>query len=213
MVQASPIEKYLAELATRLPASPGARDMLDEARDHLLEAAVVYEPTGASREVSERRAVQEFGTVEQLARDFRAVIVVRDAQRQARWQLTVVGLLGACGIAVFRLVPVWLGQLSDVLPPPLVAAVAAVVLLWPSLVLLTLSLTSRIWCEAGWIAGLANVRTAVSWLFAFGLPLCASMVTDQAAMLVGASHAWLLAGALGGCLVTRRVVPDLIPHR
>ena len=212
MVQASPIEKYLSQLATCLPATPAGRDMVDEARDHLLEAAAAHQAAGMNIQIAELQAVHEFGAAESLVGEFRAVIMARAAQRQARWQLAMVGLLGACGVTVFRFIPIWLGQLSDVLPPPVVACVAAVVLLWPSFVLLVLSLNSRAMYEARWTSGLANVRSAVSWLFAFGFPLCASVVADQVAVLAGASHVWLLAGAVGGYLVTRRVGPDLITH-
>ena len=209
IVQPSPVESYLAVLSACLPPTPARRDLLDEARDHLLEATDAYQIAGANRQSAERRAVQEFGAIEYVAREFRTVILVRDAQRQARWQLAMVGVLALCGFTVFRLIPIWLGQLSDVLPPPLVASVAAVVLLGPSMVLLALSVSSRIWNEVRWTAWLANVRLAVSWLFALGLPICASMVTDQVAVLAGASHAWLLAGVVGGYLVARRVVPNI----
>jgi len=207
-VQASPIEEYLAKFSTCVPSSPVARDMLDEARDHLVEGALALQSAGASRQAAERDAVREFGSIEQLAVEFRTVIMVRDAKRQARWQLVVVGLLGICGFSAFRLIPLWRGQLSEIFPPPLVACAAAAALLCPSLVLLMLSATRRTWHEARWTAWLLSGRTVASWLFVLGLPACASMVADQIAVLVGAPHAWLLAGLLGGLLLARRVVPE-----
>jgi hypothetical protein len=199
--RASAIDAYLAELAARLPATSSSRDILSEARDHLLEAAAKQEAHGIARQAAEREALERFGNVDELAPAFRTVVEVRDARRQARWQLATTGLLGAFGVSVFRLVPLWRGDLAAFMPPPLAAEVAAVTLLWPSLVLLVLSHTPQAWYESTWSAWRRKARGLATWMFAFGLPVCAALVTDQVTLLLSAPRTWLIVGVLGGCLV------------
>jgi hypothetical protein len=200
------IDAYLAALAGRLPTTSSGRDIVSEARDHLLEAATEYEARGASRQAAERAALREFGSIDELAAEFRTVVAVRDAQRQAAWQLVTTGFLAVCGFSAFRLIPVWRGELADLMPPPLVASLAAVTLLWPSVVLFVLSRTSVVWTKPAWTARLLAARSLAMCLFGLGLPLCAGMVADQVTTLVSAPRMWLIVGALGGCLTAGRLV-------
>ena len=65
------IEQYLARLASRLtlPAAERGR-VIDEARDHLLEAIAAETALGASAEEAARRAVRRFGSPAVVARKF-----------------------------------------------------------------------------------------------------------------------------------------------
>ncbi len=207
MVRLSPIETYLAELAAGLPASRAARDLLDEAGDHLYEAAAAGEAAGAGREAAEREAVREFGRVAELAPGFRTVAVVCDTRRQANRQLLGILVLASWGASALHLLPMAHGQAPGPAPPWPVALVAAATLLCPSLLLLGLSHTPWPWWGARWLAWLVRARTLASWLFGLGLPACAAMVAHQTALLLSAPHLWLAAGALGGHLVASYLVP------
>jgi hypothetical protein len=204
--RASAIDAYLAELAARLPPTSSSRDLLSEARDHLLEAVAEQEDRGAARHTAERNVLEQFGSVGDLAPAFRSVVEVRDARRQARWQLATTGLLGVVGFSVFRLIPLWRGSLDQLMPPPLAAVVAAVTLLWPSLALLALSNAPQVWCEDAWSGWLLKTRLVATCMFAFGLPVCGALVTGQVTVLLSAPHAWLIVGVLGGSLAAGGLV-------
>ena len=67
------IDAYLARLEGRLRlAAPEKARVLDELRDHLLEAVAAEVAGGASAEEAARRAVQRFGEPDALARAFGA---------------------------------------------------------------------------------------------------------------------------------------------
>ncbi len=201
------IDAYLAELAASLPRGPAARDLLDEARDHLHDAAAAHEAAGACRAVAERKAVCEFGGVAELGPGFRAVTVVSDARRLAVRQLIGALVLGAWVGSVWHLIP--LAEIA--LPTPglahPVAITAALTLLCPSLLLLALSRTPWPWQDARWLDWLDRARRVASWLFQLGLPISAAMTAHQLALSLGAAHLWLGAGALGGHLVACLLAP------
>jgi hypothetical protein len=201
------IDAYLEALAASLPRSRAARELLDEARDHLSEAAAAREVAGAGREAAEQAAVREFGEVAELAPGFRTVAVVSDARRQATRQLLGVLVLAGWIASTFHLIPVAHGPLPEPARPHPVALVAVITLLGPSLLLLGLSRTPWPWWGGQWLAWLIRARTLASWLFQLGLPVSAAMVAHQVALLFGGPHLWLAAGALGGHLVANFLVP------
>ena len=84
------IETYVRDLAR---ASGGRRSVIvTEARDHLYDAAEAWEERGLDRAEAEQRAVEEFGSVEQLAPGFRSVTALATARRTAVVLLLVVGV-------------------------------------------------------------------------------------------------------------------------
>jgi len=205
----APVDVYLEELAASLPRSRAARDLLDEIRDHLYEAAEAREAAGFSREAAECEAVRDLGTVTELAPEFRTAAEVCDARRQANRQLLGTLMLGTWALSVFHLLPAMQGQLT--MPALLLPAthVVAGALLGPSLLLLGLSRTPRLWWDARWLAWLVKVRTVASWLFQLGLPVSSAMLAHPVALISGSPHLWLVAGALAGHLVAGVLVPPL----
>ena len=203
----SPVDVYLAELATSLPRGRAARDLLDEVRDYLYEATAAGESAGACRETAEREAVRQLGSVAELAPLFRTAAIVCDARRQAKRQLLGALLLVSWGVGVSHLLPAVLGQLTLPAQPPPVTHAAAVALLAPSLLLLGLSRAPWPWWDARWLAWLVRARALASWLFQLGMAACTAMLTHPVALLSGSSHLWLAAGALGGHLVAGFLVP------
>jgi hypothetical protein len=70
----SPIDAYLDDLRTALPALPILRRrIVAEIRDHLLTVAAEEEESGASRAVAEQRAVERTGPPRPLAAEFVAL--------------------------------------------------------------------------------------------------------------------------------------------
>lgn len=85
------IETYLAALDAALRGPHDAkRELLAEARDHLLDAAEAHEARGADRGSAERRAVAEFGSLAQVAPGFQVELGMAQARRTA---LLVIGSL------------------------------------------------------------------------------------------------------------------------
>lgn len=82
-----PVETTIAELAARLPGRLGrGRDgLLREAQDGLLDAAEAYEQRGHPPGEAARRAVAEFGDLDDLA----AVYAEHAVRDQARWTSAV----------------------------------------------------------------------------------------------------------------------------
>lgn len=150
----APIEAYLAGLAAALPPGRAARDLLDEAREHLHEARAAGEAAGLARADAEREAVREFGGLAELAPQFRAAAVVGDAHRQARRQLLGALLLAVCFPAILHLLP---GLAAGIVSSAhrLTAAHAALgAALGSSLVLLGLSRLPRPWRDPQWLTRL-----------------------------------------------------------
>ncbi|MFC0865619.1 permease prefix domain 1-containing protein [Sphaerimonospora cavernae] len=84
MADGGPIDGYVAALRSVL-RGPGCakRDLLAEARDGLLDAAEAYESDGLSRAEAERRAVEEFGPVPEVAPGFQRELAVGQGRRTA----------------------------------------------------------------------------------------------------------------------------------
>lgn len=131
---ASPaVERYLAEVAARLPGPARARaDIVAELRSGLLDAADAYQSAGVPPAEAAGAMISEFGDAAQIADAFRAEIAASQARRVAVTLLVtgpLVGLLWVAAAAASHLAvpPVqpwpWTG-----LPPvlPLVAAAISV---------------------------------------------------------------------------------------
>ncbi|OOC06543.1 hypothetical protein B0293_13160 [Amycolatopsis azurea DSM 43854] len=81
------IEAYLGELRTRLDGPVTAkRDLLREARDGLNDAADAYRDGGWSEDDAQRRAVEDFGPVHLIARDYQAELGMHSGTRTL-WKL------------------------------------------------------------------------------------------------------------------------------
>lgn len=90
------IDSYIAMIARRLPGPSSRRaDLLDEIRDHLYEETRALRERGIPEELSARRAVESFGSVNRLVRDLRAELARRQTTRSA-----FVLLAGAPGLAL-----------------------------------------------------------------------------------------------------------------
>jgi hypothetical protein len=90
MAGAGVIEDYVADLDLRLRGDKRAkRDLLTEARDSLEDAAECYREAGLCAEAAERKAVDEFGPVPQIARDYQAELAVSYGARTLRSILLV----------------------------------------------------------------------------------------------------------------------------
>jgi hypothetical protein len=202
----TPIDAYLAELAAALPRGRAARDLLDEAREHLHEAAAAGESAGACREDAEREAVREFGGAE-LAPLFRTAAIVCDARRQVVRQLLGALLLIGWGVVIAHLLPATLGLPTLAVLPPATTHAAAGVLLGPSLLLLGLARAPRTWQDGRWLAWLVGARAVAGWLFQLGMAACAALLALPLAAVSDAPHQWSAAGALGGHLVASFLVP------
>jgi hypothetical protein len=81
---AGPIEDYVRTL-DRLLVGPGRvkRDMLAEARDSLVDAAVAYQAAGVDPLHAERRAVAEFGAPSRIAPEYQRELAAGAARRLA----------------------------------------------------------------------------------------------------------------------------------
>jgi len=77
------VDAYLAELARRLPGGVDRARVLDETREHLLDAVAWEVAQGRDEEAAARRAVARFGTPAQVARCF---------DRRPRWRALGEGL-------------------------------------------------------------------------------------------------------------------------
>jgi hypothetical protein len=85
MAGAGVIEDYVADLDGRLRGQKRAKlDLLTEARDSLEDAAECYRGAGFCAEDAERRAVDDFGPVPAIARDYQAELAVAYGARTLR---------------------------------------------------------------------------------------------------------------------------------
>ncbi|MBB5077643.1 permease prefix domain 1-containing protein [Nonomuraea endophytica] len=76
------IDDYVADLGRALYGPTGPRrDMVVEARDSLIDTADAYEADGLVREEAERLAVQEFGSVEEIAPDYQSELTACAGRR------------------------------------------------------------------------------------------------------------------------------------
>ncbi len=205
--ESGPVAAYVTELVSTLPVSGTSHDIIREVRDHLLTTAAAAQNEGLDRIAAEQHAVQEFGPRNELIADFRAVVVATDMRRQARRQVGVAVLLAVCGISVFRFIPIWRGQLSEMLPAPPIAFIAGATVLGPSLALLRLSYLPGVYAEHRWRAWLDRASGTTRVLFIVGLTVCAGLVVDQIVQLGGVPHNSLVVGAVSGLVFAAHVIP------
>jgi hypothetical protein len=84
VLTADPIDAYVASLRSALRGPRGAKaDLVSEARDSLADAAARYEEDGLDRAVAERLAVDEFGSVAELAPDYQRELALAQGRRTA----------------------------------------------------------------------------------------------------------------------------------
>ena len=98
---ASPaVERYLAEVAARLPGPARARaDIVAELRSGLLDAADAYQSAGVPPAQAAGAVISEFGDAAQIADAFRAEIAASQARRVAVTLLVTGPLVGLLWIA------------------------------------------------------------------------------------------------------------------
>ncbi|MCK1797073.1 permease prefix domain 1-containing protein [Streptomyces sp. XM4193] len=78
------IDAYVAELDRALRGPRAAKaDLIAEARDGLLDAADAYEEDGRPRQQAERSAVEEFGTVREIASEYQTELGLAQGRRTA----------------------------------------------------------------------------------------------------------------------------------
>lgn len=91
MNPSSPVEHYLAELGRGLRFYAGSRaDVVDEVRDHLIEACERFRREGCSQDEAERRAQAAFGDPLELGRRF----VAQHSRGRVRLLLPLALVLG-----------------------------------------------------------------------------------------------------------------------
>jgi hypothetical protein len=78
------IDAYVAELGGILRGPRRAKaDLLDEARDSLVDAVRAYQDRGLDRQAAERRAVEEFGDVAEIAPGYQTELGLVQGRRTA----------------------------------------------------------------------------------------------------------------------------------
>jgi hypothetical protein len=97
------IDAYIGELRRRLHGPRRATaDLVTEARDGLVDAAAGYESMGLCRRDAERRAVDEFGDVREIAAEFQAELGVAQTRRTAALVLAIIGAQSALTEVAWR---------------------------------------------------------------------------------------------------------------
>lgn len=119
------IAGYLDELTAALRGPRGARaDLLAEARDGLVDVADAYRLHGMEPDAADRRAVEEFGTVDELAPRYQAELGLSQGRRTAwsivlvllaqpvLWSAVTTGTPDSPGYAVVDRTTSWVGGLT-----------------------------------------------------------------------------------------------------
>jgi hypothetical protein len=84
VLSAGPIDAYVATLRGALRGPRAAKaDLVQEARDGLIDAAERYEDDGLDRLAAERAAVEEFGPVAALAPEYQRELALTQGRRTA----------------------------------------------------------------------------------------------------------------------------------
>jgi hypothetical protein len=100
------IEPYLAELSAALRGPRAAKaDLLLEARHSLVDATEAHEYGGLTRPAAERRAVAEFGALNEIATGYQAELGLAQARRTALLVATVIATQGCFAEATWRSLP------------------------------------------------------------------------------------------------------------
>ncbi|WP_285643428.1 permease prefix domain 1-containing protein [Lentzea sp. NBRC 102530] len=94
VMDADLIERYVADLGSRLRGSKKqVRDMLTETRDSLADAAEAHLDRGLDETEAQRRAVEEFGPVREIANEYQAELAVAYGTRTLVWLAIVLPLM------------------------------------------------------------------------------------------------------------------------
>ena len=108
MADTGVIDSYLADLDARLRGTASIKaELLAEARDGLVDAAEAHQERGLAPADAQRAAVEEFGPVEEIGREYQAELGVAQGARLLRsmllalpavhalWELTAMWSIGA----------------------------------------------------------------------------------------------------------------------
>ncbi|ANZ36274.1 hypothetical protein BBK82_09565 [Lentzea guizhouensis] len=88
------IERYVTDLGSRLQGSrKQVRDLLTETKDSLTDATDAYLDRGLDEHEAQRRAVQEFGPVREIANEYQAELAVAYGTRTLIWVAIVLPLM------------------------------------------------------------------------------------------------------------------------
>ncbi|MEV4895479.1 permease prefix domain 1-containing protein [Nonomuraea sp. NPDC055795] len=117
------IDDYVTDLGRALYGPTGPRrDMVVEARDSLVDTADAYEADGLAREEAERLAVQEFGSVEEIAPEYQSELTACAGRRLAGLLFVSVPLTALAWSMIWQVFPLdpstwaqkpaWFGAIS-----------------------------------------------------------------------------------------------------
>ncbi|GGS49028.1 hypothetical protein GCM10010156_04610 [Planobispora rosea] len=101
------IDDYVTGLSRALDGPRGPkRDLVTEARDSLIDAAEALELDGLDRSEAERAAVEEFGTIAEIAPGYQRELSVAAGRRLAALLFLSVPLTAVMWTAIWRVFPV-----------------------------------------------------------------------------------------------------------
>ncbi|MET9630592.1 permease prefix domain 1-containing protein [Lentzea sp. NPDC006480] len=90
------IERYVTDLGSRLRGSRRqVRDLLTETRDSLSDATEAHLDRGLDEETAQRKAVEEFGPVREIAGEYQAELAVAYGARTLIWLAIVLPVMHA----------------------------------------------------------------------------------------------------------------------
>ncbi|GAA3137225.1 hypothetical protein GCM10010466_30090 [Planomonospora alba] len=108
------IDDYVAGLGRALRGPRGPKlDLVTEARDSLLDAAEALQGEGLDRAEAERRAVEEFGSVAEIAPGYQEELSVAAGRRLAALLFLAVPLTAVMWTLIWRLFPTAAGSTAD----------------------------------------------------------------------------------------------------
>ncbi|MFC3889956.1 permease prefix domain 1-containing protein [Lentzea rhizosphaerae] len=112
------IDRYVTDLGTRLQGSKKqVRELLTETRDSLEDATEAHLGTGLTEQEAQKRAVDEFGPVREIANEYQAELAVAYGTRTLIWLAIVLPLMHmAWEYGRMLLIGPW--QDFGVMPPP-----------------------------------------------------------------------------------------------
>jgi hypothetical protein len=200
---AAGLDRYLAELERRLGGLETAPDIVDEARDHLLEAVRAHTTRGLDDGAALERALDGFGAPRRVAAEFLAARCHRESSGLRRDCCRLGLLFSLPGFAAWLLVPALArGTLRPDHMPWLTAAewagclsVAALV----AAVLLARVPSDRL--TGRWLLPLLAAVTAVGWFTTLDCFVYTGFFAERVAAALGAAPALpaaLAAAGLGG---------------
>ncbi len=94
VIDSNVIERYVTDLGSRLQGSKKqVRELLTETRDSLADATEAHLDRGFTEEEAQRRAVDEFGPVREIANSYQAELAVAYGTRTLVWLAIVLPLM------------------------------------------------------------------------------------------------------------------------